>query len=234
MFKLDHVIYFTQKSPAEIVQEQKALGWHTVIGGNHEKWGTYNALMYVNNAYIEWLSVEQEEIALASNHQLVNQLLSDLENRDKWGTICLSVTDIDQFNDSVNKAGIETSGVLDAERKTLTGEILEWKMLFVKQQPTTKLPLPFFIEWKDSASTRYEKLKQDGSLVDDNEELEITSCIFNVFHPAKEAAKWASLLNVEVDENDTIHLANTILVFRKKESRNGNERLVDVVIEHIL
>lgn len=233
MIKLDHVVYFTGKSPTDIVEEQKSLGWHAVIGGSHEKWGTYNALMYVNNAYIEWLSVEHEEIATASDHQLVKQLISDLENRDKWGTICLSVKDINQFNVELNKVGIETSGVLDAERKTLTGEILKWKMLFVKQSPTTELPLPFFIEWEDSISIRYEKLKLDGSLGEDNEELSITSCIFNVFHPAEEASKWASLLNVGLGENNTIHLANTILVFREKETQVGNERLVDVVIEHL-
>lgn len=232
MIKLDHVVYFTGKSPTEIVHEQEALGWHTVIGGSHEKWGTYNALMYVNNAYIEWLSVEHEEVAIASNHQLVKQLVNDLGDIDKWGTICLSVEDINQFNKTLKESGIETSGVLDAERKTIKGELLKWKMLFVKQQPSPDLPLPFFIEWESSAPTRYQQLKQDGALVEDNEELEITSCIFNVFNPDKEAAKWASLLNLKVKEGPTIQLANTVLVFRKKEFESGKQRLVDVVIEH--
>lgn len=233
MIQLDHVVYFTCKSPAEVVKEQNELGWHTVLGGSHEKWGTYNALMYVNNAYIEWLSVEHEEIALTADHQLVKQLLNDLDKKDQWGTICLSVKGIDQFNVTLNKEGFETSGVLDAERKTITGKILKWKMLFVEQQPSSQLPLPFFIEWNDPLAIRYDKLREDGALVEDNEQLEITSCHFDVLNPREEANKWADLLKREVSGNNTIILGSVELVFRKKESASGRERLIDVGIEHI-
>ena len=34
MVKLDHVVYFTEKAPATIVEEQAYLGWHAVIGGS--------------------------------------------------------------------------------------------------------------------------------------------------------------------------------------------------------
>lgn len=231
MIKLDHVVYFTGKSPAEIVHEQNELGWHTVIGGRHEKWGTHNALMYVNNAYIEWLSVENETVAQNIDHQLVQQLLSDLEERDKWGTVCLSVKDMKAFNKKIISAGYDTSGILDSERKTVTGELLKWKMLFIKQEASNHLPLPFFIEWEDPSTLRYEKLRQEGTILEDNEKLEITSCIFNVYQPEQEAAKWAKLLGLEIEENHTITLANTVLVFREKDTDYGKERLTDVVIE---
>ena len=57
--KLDHVVYFTEKAPEEMVAEQQAVDSHAVVGGSHEKWGTHNALLYMKNAYIEWLSVEK-------------------------------------------------------------------------------------------------------------------------------------------------------------------------------
>ena len=85
MIKLDHVVYFTEKSPDEVVNEQSKMGWHAVIGGSHEKWGTHNALMYVENAYIEWLSVENKNIAENSNHQLVNLLLRDVSDGEGLG-----------------------------------------------------------------------------------------------------------------------------------------------------
>ena len=131
MVKLDHVVYFTDKTPKGMVAEQRAAGRHAVIGGSHEKWGTHNALMYVKNAYVEWLSVEHLAIAEQANHPLTEQLLHDGEG---WGTICLSVVGIEKFNEEVNNKGFRTSGVLKAERKTVGGEIRKWKMLFIEQQ----------------------------------------------------------------------------------------------------
>ena len=54
--KLDHVVYFTGKELNRIVEEQRSQGRHAVIGGRHEQWGTHNALLYVKNAYVEWLA----------------------------------------------------------------------------------------------------------------------------------------------------------------------------------
>ena len=41
--------------------------------------------MYVNNAYIEWLSVENKDIAEKSDHQLVNLLLQDVREGEGLG-----------------------------------------------------------------------------------------------------------------------------------------------------
>ena len=80
--KLDHVVYFTnRKHLHEIVAEQQNERNHAVVGGSHEKWGTHNALMYMKNAYIEWLSVEKMEIAEQADHPLTRLLLHDLEGR---------------------------------------------------------------------------------------------------------------------------------------------------------
>lgn len=233
MIKLDHVVYFTKKAPAQVVEEQEHLGWHAVIGGKHEKWGTQNALMYVKNAYIEWLSVEHEKIAKNSNHQLVEQLLRDLPEGENWGTICCSVQGIDKFNEEISAAGYQTSGVLHAERKTTTGNIVKWKMLFIKQKISDALPLPFFIEWEKDDVTRLKNLRDDCMIFPGNEKLAVTECLFSVNDPSRVVAEWRALLSAGTSEINFIVLPNVIFKFIQNEFGNKRERLVDVVIEHI-
>lgn len=223
MVKLDHVVYFTAKSPEEVVKEQKEVGKHAVIGGSHENWGTYNALMYVKNAYVEWLSVEQMDIAKGANHPLIEQLLYDDEG---WGTICLSVDNIEAFNEELQNKGLQTSGVLKAERKTLSGEIRRWKMLFVNQPVSEQLPMPFFIEWEEPEEVRLKKLRADGTISPENERLEIKKCIFGVNDPAREVSIWSDLLAVGADDFQ-ISLPNVVLKFIEKK---GKERLAEVLI----
>lgn len=231
--KLDHVVYFTENSPDKVVEEQISLGWHTVVGGSHEKWGTYNALMYVNNAYIEWLAVENHGIAEKANHQLVDLLLRDISEGEDWGSICFSVDGLDTFNERLISMGFKTSGILQAERKTLEGNIRKWKMLFIDQGLSSKLPYPFFIEWEEEEEERSIGLRKDGTISPDNERLEITECHFSVSCPKEEVTKWADLLSAEVSDENTIKLPNTVLKFMRSETVNGVERLTDVVIEHV-
>ncbi|AOV06612.1 VOC family protein [Sporosarcina ureilytica] len=230
--KLDHVVYFTKKSPVEVVKEQQGLGWHTVIGGSHEKWGTHNALMYVRNAYVEWLSIEHETIARKSDQPLVKLLLHDLPDGESWGTVCFSVYDIADFNQQLIEKGYETSGVLDAERKTIHGDVRKWKMLFIQEAPSNALPYPFFIEWQTDEESRFNELRTDGTLLPANEKLEVTECLFSVEKPEEITESWASLLGVKLIENTMIRLPNCNVKFIEKSVRETKERLIEVAIQH--
>ncbi len=226
--KLDHVVYFTSKSPDEIVKMQKKEGKHAVPGGKHEKWGTHNALLYVKNAYVEWLSVERPEFAEQVDHPLTQLLLHDLKEKDGWGTICLSVTDIEQFNEDITNKGFATSGVLDAERRTAGGELRKWKMLFVDQPVSNELPYPFFIEWETPEEMRREQLRAEGSLTAENEELVIRECVFGVEDPLRDTGEWAVLLSQKVGDSNDIMIGDICLRFIEQES--GKDRLQDVII----
>jgi len=226
--KLDHVVYFTDKEPAQMVAEQQEVGRHAVVGGRHEKWGTHNALLYTKNAYVEWLSVEKMKIAEKADHPLTKLLLHDLEQGDGWGTICLSVDDIEKFNEEVENKGFRTSGVLDAGRRTADGQLKKWKMLFVDQPVSNELPYPFFIEWEEPEETRFEKLRKNGTLTSVNEQLEITECVFRVDDPLSATAEWAILLSQKVGNADDIILPNVVLKFVVHDG--DKDRLTDVVV----
>ncbi|WP_238988121.1 VOC family protein [Filibacter tadaridae] len=227
--KLDHVVYFTYKPSTQIVEEQRANGQHAVVGGRHEKWGTHNALLYVKNAYIEWLSVERLGIAREAKHPLTDLLLNDLQENEGWGTVCLSVEDIESFNEEIKNKGFRTSGVLAAERKTADGNLRKWKMLFVDQIISDELPMPFFIEWEDTEESRLTMLRNDGTITHENEKSEIKECVFKVSNPQKMAASWAHLVAKKVGQDSTIVLSNSLLRFSGQ--KGGKDRLTDVVVE---
>ncbi len=224
--KLDHAVYFTKKTSEVVVEEQRELGNHAVVGGRHEKWGTHNALMYMGNAYIEWLSVEQLEIAKNVDHPLTKLLLHDLEDGDGWGTICLSVENIESFNMEIENKGFKTSGVLEAERKTTDGRLRKWKMLFVNQPISNELPYPFFIEWDEPESSRLATLRLDGTINSSSEQVEIKECVFHVSDPLRETAEWAILLSRKIGDADQIELDNVLLRFIEKEGLK--DRLAEV------
>lgn len=226
--KLDHVVYFTKKSPSEIVEEQRKEGKHAVIGGRHERWGTHNALMYVKNAYVEWLSVERPDFAAQVDHPLTRLLLHDVKEKDGWGTICLSVTDIEQFNEDITNKGFSTSGVLNAERRTAGGELKKWKMLFVDQPVSNELPYPFFIEWETPEEIRCEQLRAEGALTAENEELTVRECVFAVLDPLRETGEWAVLLSQKVGDSNDIRIRDVRLRFVQQEA--GKDRLQEVLI----
>ena len=224
MIELDHVVYFSKQTPEEHVRKSEG----TSIGGRHKNWGTVNALTYTKNSYIEYLSVEHMDIAKQANHPLTNLLLHDLENGEGWGTICLRPADIVGLNNRFKEEGWTTSEVLNAERETSTGFIRKWKMLFIDQDVTDDLPLPFFIEWDEPFEDRMNSLRADGTLKEYNEQLQITRCDFAVENPEHHSKVWASLLCVEQVGN-TITLPNTKLVFL--ESTHDKERLSHVEIK---
>lgn len=226
--KLDHVVYFTEKAPEEVVTEQKRIGKTAVVGGRHEQWGTWNALMYMRNAYIEWLSVEKREVAENAHHPLIDLLFYDLENGEGWGTVCLSVDHIEEFEEQVKQKGFQTSGVIDAQRRTAEGKLRKWKMLFIEQQVSDGLPYPFFIEWEEAEETRLALLREEGSLTPANEEVSITHCVFHANAPREAAKEWADLLGKAVDQDGSITLSNVVLNF--KSYTREKERLTEVVL----
>ena len=226
MIELDHVVYFSEKSPELLVQEHKG----TSIGGKHKKWGTVNALTYTKNSYIEYLSVEHMNIAKQANHPLTNLLLHDLKDGEGWGTICLRTDNITELNERLNREGWVTSGVLDAERETSSGFIRKWKMLFIQQVVSDKLPFPFFIEWEEPFEERMQSLREDGTLKTINERLQISQCTIAVQDPITDLKEWSKLLNVTPSGN-SIRLSNCELVFLL--SKHERERLVNVQVKEI-
>lgn len=227
---LDHIVHHVTKTPSQVAIDWSKKGLHAVMGGQHTYWGTYNALLYTETSYIEWLALEHKEIAENANHPLINLLLHDLKTAPGFGTICIRTTTIDELCQQLEDKGIETSGVLHAERKTTSGLIRKWKMLFVKEEIGDTLPTPFFIEWEESDEDRYQLLQEDGTINESNLQLSFSACEFHVRNPREIMNKWKRYFDLVEEEEHILLLRNTKLIFKQVES-GTKERLAAVHIE---
>lgn len=224
VMKLDHVVWFTGRTPEKVASQYPG----AVIGGSHEKWGTYNALLYLQNAYIEWLAIENEEVAEVSTHPLVMHLKHDLAAYgDGWGTLCMSTEDIYALDERLNKMGMETSGVLDASRLTASGTLKKWKMLFVDEEDLSDLPAPFFIQWEDSEQSRREALRAEGALTNDSEAERISECAMVTKESKRTLERWCRILGVEPEDGDSLKVNDVRLRFI--ENPDEQNRMVAVV-----
>lgn len=214
---LDHIVHFIEVEPEEAVREWKSQGFHAAKGGRHLNWGTHNALLYLKDSYIEWLAVEKAAISEGADHPLTQLLLHDKKG---FGTVCLRTQEIERLDERLKDRGIETTGVLDAERKTESGDLIKWKMLFIKEAVSNSLPFPFFIQWGESDHARYEGLRERGAIMPENEKLAVERCVFGVHDPEASAEKWRTILG-------TLHLPNCRFDFRKTD--HTKERLERVV-----
>ncbi|WP_081657947.1 VOC family protein [Sporosarcina ureae] len=226
--KLDHLVYFTQNDVQSIVNEQRAKGNPAVVGGKHEDWGTENALLYADNVYIEWLTVEDEDKAriAAEEQPLIAQYFHDRPYGDGWATVCFSVEDMEQWKDELDNKGFTTTKILKASRKTENGELLRWKMLFIEQSVSNELPYPFFIEWEEPEAKRQARLAKTGARTTFHQQQKISECIFHVEDPLRESGEWAILLSQKVGDVHDIQIGGVVLRFIEK---NGTaQRLAEI------
>ena len=61
MLRFDHLVHAVHGTPEEAAKQMQELGFHTVLGGEHTNWGTWNSLSYFDLSYIEFLAVQYEE-----------------------------------------------------------------------------------------------------------------------------------------------------------------------------
>lgn len=224
MLWLDHIVHFTEEQPGEIVSKLTAIGFNAVVGGSHEQWGTTNALLYTKDSYIEFLAVEHQDVVQQSDHPLILHLKNDLPNGSGFGTICLRTDNINKLKEQLVADGLQTSEIYKAQRKTASGSVRKWKMLFISEKISEELPTPFFIEWEEEDERRRESLRQDGTIKESNQLLSVESCVFYVKDPIVIAAKWRRYLGLASsdDQGQVIQLPNSKLIFQEG---NGKERL---------
>ncbi|MFC4410460.1 VOC family protein [Chungangia koreensis] len=226
---LDHIVHFIDDELEAVMSDLVKHKLNAVKGGSHEQWGTYNSLLYTRNSYIEFLAVEDKEVLQRSNHPLIMHLKHDLPNGSGFGTICIRTTNIEGLKKVLESKGLHTTAVFNAQRRTTTGDIRKWKMLFIDEEVGDSLPFPFFIEWEEPDSERYEALIKDGTVQESNLKLTIDACHFQVAHPRSVAAQWGEVLGIKPtgEEENELVLPNSKLIFQHGEEK---ERLKKVVV----
>ena len=190
MLKIDHIVHFLERDSSCAAEAFSNEGIRVAAGGSHERWGTKNSLCYSSDGtYIEWLSVENHDIAAACDNPLIRQQLSDLKKGEGFGQICLRTDDIGQLAEALTEKGFSCH-IFDGQRKRTDGTILEWKMLFLEEDFGHQIPYPFFIQWGKSDELRLQELRDSGLL----NGFSIKRITYLVEDAEAAARKWAPIL----------------------------------------
>jgi hypothetical protein len=159
---LDHIVHAVRDPEQARRDFTRALAWHTLAGGRHEDWGTYNALAYFGLTYVEWVAVFDP--GLAAQSEFGRWLFWDLERGEGLAQFALRTQAMDDIVDRWRQAGLEFIGPLPGRRVRPDGSVLKWRLLFPARAQAERFPLPFVIEWDMSDEQRLADLRRSGAL----------------------------------------------------------------------
>ena len=134
MLRFDHLVHAVHCTPEEAAKQMQERGFHTVLGGEHTNWGTWNSLCYFDLSYIEFLAVQHEEKAKKADNPLVQETVVKLQDGEGMLQIAIRTDAIEELAVKFNKHGLHTIEPFEGKRMRKDGRLLEWKMLFVKQE----------------------------------------------------------------------------------------------------
>ncbi|EDL65721.1 VOC family protein [Bacillus sp. SG-1] len=193
----DHLVHFSS-DPTSAKNTMLQHGIHVIEGGKHENWGTYNTLAYFGLGYIEWLGIQDRSVSIqVDDNPLIQQLVTELPLGDHPGRIALRTNNMDQLAVELKEKGLKLHGPVKGSRLTESGELLQWSMLFIKEEHPT-LPLPFFIQWGEDDAVRREKLKVHSSHPAGS--LQIKDVLFAVEDLDDKISRWSSLFDLQIGE----------------------------------
>ncbi len=180
-------------------------------GGQHEAWGTANALGYFGINYIELISVfdTQKATSFSRNQAAsVYDAVQDFEaHRERLNTVAIRSDHLQETWRRLKDAGIPVGPISEGRRLDEQKRLIKWQIFFIDGH-IEGLPYPFFINWQSSDDDRLTQLKQQG-LIEKHPagDLKVTSATFEVEKPAEVAQKWAALI-----ESSAIEQAGQLIV----------------------
>lgn len=194
MLRFDHLVHAIHGTPEEAAKQMKAYGFHTAIGGEHTTWGTWNSLCYFDLSYIEFLAVQHEEKAKKADNPLVQETVVKLQDGEGMLQIAIRTDAIEELAVKFSKHGLHTIGPFEGKRMRKDGRLLEWKMLFVKQEENGP-KLPFFIQWNETDEERRNDLRNIGTITaHKNKVQQIETIHYAVKNVRETVRKWKEVM----------------------------------------
>ena len=157
--KFDHIVIFV-KHLDQAVQFFKEHKFHVVYGGSHPMWGTYNALIYIGESYLELIAIEHEHVFkdAALQPYTLHETYAINELKNGYTRFALRTDQSAVVADILKGANYDVHGPNQFSRTTPTGNSIQWQMVHagVKDRSIT---LPFFIEWSLPDDVRFNSLR---------------------------------------------------------------------------
>ncbi|AIQ75153.1 hypothetical protein BSK66_02695 [Paenibacillus odorifer] len=206
--KWDHLVHYVN----DLAKPVEIFGAHGLVafkGGSHKDWGTYNALSYFGLTYLEFLGIENLELAKATEHNLVvKDAVELLPEHEVLSRVVIRTDDIEEVAASLEAAGLSLSPIIDGKRLDNEGRLIEWRMMTIAGD-FGGLVYPFIIQWSGTDTERVERLTSSGVIKPHPAgEVEIVRAVFHVSDPEAAANHWGTIFGLPVtkSEDDTFSL----------------------------
>lgn len=142
MTELDHVIWAVPDIAAVADALARDHGLLALPGGRHPAWGTRNAIVPLNGAYLELVEVDDPEAPMVGFTARVAEVVAAGGGLALW---CERVDDI------TAEAAVRGYEVVPGTRENDDGSVLSWRVAGLPQACATPV-LPFLIQWDDPAA----------------------------------------------------------------------------------
>lgn len=200
--KWDHLVHYVN----DLSKPIEMFGDHGLVafkGGSHKDWGTYNALSYFGLTYLEFLGIENLELAKATEFNLVvKDAVKLLPEHEVLSRVVIRTDDIEEIAASLRAAGLSLSPIIDGKRLDNEGRLIEWRMMTIDGD-FEGLVYPFIIQWSGTDAERLERLTTSGVIQPHPAgHVEIVSAVFQVSDPAATASHWGTIFGLPVVESE--------------------------------
>ncbi|WP_025688095.1 VOC family protein [Paenibacillus zanthoxyli] len=215
----DHLVHYVN----DLDQPVKLFLDHGLVafkGGSHTEWGTYNSLSYFGLTYIEFLGIENLELAKATEHnRVVKDAVEVLPEHEVLSRVVIRTDDIEEMAASLEAAGLKLSPIMDGKRLDNKGRLIEWRMMTIDGD-FGGLVYPFIIQWKGTDAERLERLTSSGIISSHPAgHAEIKRAVFHVTGPAAAAEHWGKLFGLTAlepeDQSVTLKIGDKFFDFVK-------------------
>ncbi|MFC7685053.1 VOC family protein [Ureibacillus sp. GCM10028918] len=223
MYLLDHLVHFVEK-PERLIESASELGLHTVKGGKHEMWGTYNSLCYFDLSYIEFIGIYDKNLfeKSASEPYTLHETYKKMKYQNGVVRIALRTNFIDKAAENLELLGYEVYGPDEFSRTRPDGSVLKWKLLHFGKKGQI-LDFPFIIQWEGEDNDRFKDLVESGTIKPHQlGHVQIKEIQFEV-EDLSTATEWGKVFEFEVEDahsSKTVKMPNCLLKFKKIEDDN--------------
>nr|WP_106778815.1 VOC family protein [Lysinibacillus timonensis] len=231
MYYLDHIVHFVEK-PEQMVEKTNEIGLHTVVGGKHSMWGTYNSLCYFGLSYIEFIGIYNEELfhKSAKEPYTLHQTYAKRNRKNGFNRIALRTNTIDHDAERLKKIGFTVYGPDSFSRTRPDGSVITWKLLHFGQHEQD-MDYPFLIQWEGDDISRYEELEQLGTIkqhpLGNLKIIEISIEVKNIVI----AETWARVFQYDIKKNEnTATIFSPNCHFKFIQNEDAQNEITEVVI----
>ena len=142
---LDHLVYGVPKLEKAVSELRERLGVAAVYGGQHDGWGTHNAIMSLGKgAYLEIIAPDPSQPAPVGGLPFGLDRLSG----PRLLTWAVRVSGIEERVTQAREAGFDLGRVSSMSRKLADGGCLSWRL--TAAQSLGDGLVPFLIDWGSS------------------------------------------------------------------------------------